>query len=427
MEAAILLVLILLNGVLAMTEVAVVASRQARLEHMAKRGDALAPAALAVAGSPTRSLSTIQIGITSIGILNGIVGEAAFARPLAAWISGFGVPAGPSHVGATLLVVVIVTFLSIVFGELVPKRLGQISPEPLLRVLAGPLLALGAFSGPFVRLLTGSTELVLRTFGVRGTEKSPVSAEEIQLLLAEGSRAGVIEEDERRMLQNVFRLDDLPIATLMLPRSDIVALDLEESPEENLRRIETSDFARFPVCRGGLDHVVGVVTTRRLLLLARRGGMPDLERVMEPPVFVPETLGGMDLVEQFRSSGVQMAFVVDEYGVVQGLVTLHDLIEAITGEFKGSGPEASWAVQREDGSWLLDGALAVPDLKERLGLATVPEEERGRYHTLAGMLMLLLGHIPRAGEHVEWEGWRLEVVDMDGKRIDKVLAARQQG
>uniref|UniRef100_A0A832I1J6 HlyC/CorC family transporter n=1 Tax=Eiseniibacteriota bacterium TaxID=2212470 RepID=A0A832I1J6_UNCEI len=425
MEAILLVALILLNGLFAMTEVAIVAARQARLERMAERGDALARSALAVTGHPTRSLSTIQIGITSIGILNGIVGEAAFARPLAAWVAGFGVPTGPSHVLATLLVVVIVTYLSIVFGELIPKRLGQINPEPLLRVLSGPLLGLGAVSGPFVRLLSGSTDVVLRALGAQRAAPPSVTEEEIELLLAEGSKAGVIEDEERRMVQNVFRLDEQPLPSLMLPRSDIVWLDLDEPIEENLRRIEASDHARYPVARGRLDHVLGVVTARRLLLRLRQGGAPDLEAVMEAPVFVPETLSGIDLLEQFRATGAQMAFVVDEYGAVQGLVTAHDLLEAIAGEFHVARPEESWAVQRADGSWLLDGALPIADLKERLGLASVPEEERGRYQTLGGMMLVLMGRIPRSGEFAEWEGWRLEIVDMDGRRIDKVLAVRR--
>ena len=430
MEAAILLVLlvlIVLNGLLAMTEVAIVAARQARLERMAERGDTLAGGALHVAASPTRSLSTIQVGITSIGILSGIVGEAAFARPLAAWLTGFGLPAGPTYVLATGLVVVIVTYLSIVFGELVPKRIGQNHPEATLRLTAGPLLALGAASAPFVRLLSASTDVLLRALGAQRPPAPSVTEEEIHLVLDEGSRAGVIEDEERRMVQNVFRLDDRPIAALMLPRSDIVALDVEKTFEENLGRIAESDFARYPVCRGGLDQVLGVVSARRLLLRAREEDRPDLERVMEPAVFVPETIGGIELLEQFRASGVAMVFVVDEYGAVQGLVTAHDVMEAIAGEFRAVRPEEAWAVQRPDGSWLLDGALPADDVKERLGLRSLPDGDRPRFQTLGGMMLHLLGHIPRAGEAAEWERWRLEVVDMDGRRIDKVLASRPPG
>jgi putative hemolysin len=428
MEAAvlvILIVLIVLNGLFAMTETAIVAARHARLDRMAESGDPQARAALNVAANPTRSLSTIQIGITSIGILSGIVGEAAFARPLATWLTGFGLPSGPTYVLVTALVVMIVTYLSIVFGELVPKRIGQNHPEALLRLTATPLLALGAATSPFVRLLSGSTDVVLRVLGVQRPAAPAVTEEEIHLMLAEGAKAGVIEDEERRMVQNVFRLDDRPIASLMLPRSDIVALDVEDSFESNLARIQASDHARYPLCRGGLDHVIGVVTARRLLLRARDERKPDLSQVMEPPVFVPETVGGIQLLEQFRSSGVQMAFVVDEYGAVQGLVTVHDLMEAIAGEFSAPGPGESWAVERPDGSWLLDGALPIEDLKERLGFGALPAENRGRFQTLGGLVLFLLGHIPQAGEATGWEEWRLEVVDMDGKRIDKVLALRR--
>jgi putative hemolysin len=300
-------------------------------------------------------------------------------------------------------------------------------PEPLLRVLAGPLLALGAVSAPFVRLLTASTELILRGFGLQRPNVPSVTQEEIQLLLAEGSRAGVIEDEERRLVQNVFQLDDRPLASIMVPKSDIIALDVAVSAEENLRRIELGDHARYPVCRGGLDHVAGVVTTRRLLLRARQlGRLPDLAEVMDPPTFVPETLTGIELIEQLRRTGGQMAFVVDEYGAVQGLVTAHDLLEAITGEFQPAVAGDSWAVQRDDGSWLLDGALPIADLKERLGLSAVPDEARGRFQTLGGLMLYLLGRIPRAGDASDWEHWRLEVVDMDGKRVDKVLATRER-
>lgn len=428
MESAVLVVLallILLNGLLAMAEVAIVAARQARLENQAGGGDAMARTALAVATHPTRSLSIIQVGITSIGILNGIVGEAAFARPLAEWLAGFGLPAGPTHVLVTGLVVAVVTYLTIVFGELVPKRIGQNNPEALLKLVAGPLLALGTVSAPFVRLLAGSTDLVLKAFGLHRASAPAVTQDEIRLVLEEGSKAGAIEDEEHRMVRNVFRLDDRPVSTLMLPRSDIVALDADAPLEANLARIEASDHARYPVCRGGMDHVVGVLTARRLLLGTRLQREPDLNALMEPPVFVPETMGGIELLEHFRGTGGQMAFVVDEYGAVQGLVTVHDLVEAIAGEFRGTPGDESWAVERPDGSWLLDGALPVEDLADRLKLAGLPGEGRARFQTLGGLLLYLLGRIPKTGETADWEQWRFEVMDMDGKRIDKVLASRR--
>ncbi len=328
---------------------------------------------------------------------------------------------------ATAIVVIVVTYFSIVFGELVPKRIAQLNPEPLLRILATPLFGLGAVSGPFVRLLSGSTDLILRALGAHRPSAPSVTEEEIHLMLAEGSEAGVIEDQERRMVQNLFGLDDRPPASLMLPRSDIIALDIEGTFEENLKLIQASDHARYPVYRESIEQVIGVVTTRRLLLQLHSTGSLDLEGVMDPPVFVPSMLNAMSMLEQFRSSGGQMAFIVDEYGAVQGLVTVHDLLEDITGEFRAPASDESWVVQRPDGSWLLDGALPVSDLKRHLSWAGLPEEALGRYLTLGGMLLVLMGRIPSAGEFTEWEGWRLEVVDMDGKRVDKVLASRPPG
>ncbi|MDP3226419.1 MAG: hemolysin family protein, partial [Acidovorax sp.] len=262
--------------------------------------------------------------------------------------------------------------------------------------------------------------------GVKETSGSPVTEEEIHAMLVEGTTAGVIESHEHTMVRNVFRLDDRQIGSLMVPRGDVMCLDLEASLEENLRRIEVSDHARFPVVKGGMENIVGVINARQWLLSTLRdkahGGLAD--QPLQTALYVPETITGMELLDNFRLSDVHMAFVIDEYGEVQGIVTLQDLIEAITGEFQPRDPETSWALQREDGSWLLDGHIPVPELKDRLNLDAVPEEDRGRYHTLSGMVMLLTGTLPKVTDTVEWEGWRLEVVDMDGKTIDKILATR---
>ncbi|MFT3718838.1 hemolysin family protein [Pseudorhodoferax sp.] len=425
MEILILLALIILNGLFAMSEIALVTARRARLQKLIDEGDTAAAAAVKLGEDPTRFLSTIQIGITSIGVLNGIVGEAALAAPLAAWLARVGVPAASSGIVATALVVVLITYCSIVAGELVPKRLGQTHPETLARLVARPIDWLAIATKPFVRLLTVSTQALLRLLGVKDGNPNPITAEEIHAMLAEGTTAGVIETHEHDMVRNVFRLDDRQIVSLMVPRSDVVTLDVDVPFAENLQRIDQSDHARFPVVRGGLDNVLGILNARQWLSRALREERDDLPLdLLTQPLYVPETLTGMELLDNFRSSDMQMAFVIDEYGEVQGIVTLRDLIEAITGEFQPRDPQDSWAVQRGDGSWLLDGHIPVPELKDRLGLATVPEEERGRYHTLAGMLMLLSGRLPRVADTAEWEGWRLEIVDMDGKTIDKVLAQR---
>lgn len=424
MEIAILLGLIVLNGVFAMSEIALVTARKARLQRLAEKGDASADAAIRLGDNPTRFLSTVQIGITSIGILNGIVGEATLSAPLSTWMQEMGVGSPVSDYLATGLVVVSITYFTIVLGELVPKRLGQISPEPIARLVARPMLWLATLTKPFVMLLSGSTQLVMRAAGIKESSGPTVTQEEINMMLAEGSSAGVIEHHEHEMVRNVFRLDDRQIASLMVPRGDVVYFDVNEPVEDNLKRFEQSDHSRYPVLRGGWDDVLGVASARQLLAQTLRGEKPTLLTKLQPAVFVPESLTGMELLENFKSSGVQLAFIVDEYGEVQGIVTLQDVMEAITGEFKTQRAEDSWAVQRDDGSWLLDGLIPVPELKDRLAMNGVPEEERGRYNTLSGMVMLLLGRLPQTGDQCEWEGWIFEIVDLDGKRIDKVLARR---
>ena len=426
MEIAILFALIFLNGLFAMSEIALVTARKVRLQKLIDEGDSGAAAAVKLGEDPTRFLSTIQIGITSIGVLNGIVGEAALAAPLASWLERLGVPLPYGGYAATGLVVVLITYFSIVVGELVPKRIGQSYPETFARLMARPINFLALATKPFVLLLSTSTRTLLRLLGVKETSGSPVTEEEIHAMLVEGTTAGVIESHEHTMVRNVFRLDDRQIGSLMVPRGDVVCLDIDAPFEDNLKRIEESDHARFPVVRGGMDNILGVINARqwlsRTLRDKARGGLAD--QPLQTALYVPETITGMELLDNFRLSDVHMAFVIDEYGEVQGIVTLQDLIEAITGEFQPRDPETSWALQREDGSWLLDGHIPVPELKDRLNLDSVPEEERGRYHTLSGMIMLLTGRLPKVTDTVQWEDWKLEVVDMDGKTIDKILATR---
>ncbi len=423
MEILFLLALVLLNGSLAMSEIALVTARRARLTRLAEDGDQAAALAIRLGEDPNRFLSTIQIGITSIGVLSGIVGEAAFAVPVTTWLETLGLGHESSLVIATGLVVVGITYVSIVVGELVPKRLGQIDPEGIARLVARPMNALSVVARPFVLLLAWSTSTLLRLLGQLDQGSPRVTEDEIQALLQEGSDAGVIDQSEHHMVRNVFRLDDRQIGSLMVPRGEIAWLDLNLPIEENLARIERTEHSRFPVCRGGLDEILGVMNMRQLFHQSLRGGV-DLAGDLQPATYVPESLTGMELLDEFRANGTQMVFVVDEYGDVLGLVTLQDVLEAVTGEFIPRNPEDAWAVRREDGSWLIDGLIPILELKDRLGLKNVPEEEKGRYHTLSGMLMLLLGRLPQTGYATEWEGWRLEIVDMDGKRIDKVLVAR---
>lgn len=421
MEALILLGLIVLNGAFAMSEIALVTARKARLMKQAADGDAGASVALKLGEDPTRFLSTIQIGITSIGILNGIVGQAVLAAPLSAWLAAtFDLTAQTAGFIATASVVIVVTYISIVIGELVPKRLGQISPEPVARLVARPMHVLSVIAAPFVYLLSASTHGLLRLMRVKSNTTNTVTEEEIQAMLEEGSEAGIIELPEHEMVRNIFRLDDRQLGSLMIPRSEIVYLDINLPPEDNMRRLIESEHSRFPVCDGGLDKVLGVIHAKQALLSVARGETPDFTSNLQPSIFVMETMTGLDLLEQFRNNGMQLAFVIDEYGDIEGIVTLTDVLEAVAGEFHSE--HEAWATERENGSWLLDGAIPIPELKDKLELRHVPEEERSRYHTLGGMLMLLLGRIPATGDCADWEGWRFEVVDMDGKRIDKVLA-----
>lgn len=425
MEIAILFSLILLNGVFAMSEIALVTARKARLQKLIDEGDNAAIAAIKLGEDPTRFLSTIQIGITSIGVLNGIVGEAALAVPIAGLLVQSGVSIQYSQWLATGLVVILITYFSIVVGELVPKRIAQSNPETLARLVARPINWLAIGTKPFVLLLSVSTRALLKLLGVRETSGSVVTEEEIHAMLQEGTTAGVIESQEHTMVRNVFRLDDRQISSLMVPRSDVVFLDLEDSFEVNMAKVEACNHARFPVIRGNVNQLVGVLNARRWLANALKGEQRELHaQPLEEPLYVPETITGMELLDNFRQSDDQMAFVIDEYGEIQGIVSLKDLIEAITGEFTPRDPTTSWALQRDDGSWLLDGHIPVPELKDRLGLNTVPDEERGRYHTLSGMMMLLTGRLPKEADTVVWQGWRLEIVDMDGRTIDKVMATR---
>jgi putative hemolysin len=422
MEVGILLALILLNGAFAMSEIALVTTRKANLQRRAQAGDRGAAAAIRLGEEPTRFLSTVQIGITLIGVLNGVVGEATLAPPFAEWLRARGLGETAASYLATGVVVAVITYFTIVIGELVPKRLGQLNPEAVARHVARPMEWIALASKPLVRLLSGSTTLVLRLLGLKDLPARPVTEEEIHAMLAEGSHAGVIELEEHQIVRNVFRLDDRQLGSLMVPRSEVVSLDAELPWEQNRARILESGHSRFPVVKKGAANILGVTSARRLLRKTLVGEVPDLAADLQPPVFVPENLTGMELLQNFRTSGVQLMFVVDEYGEVLGIVTLRDLLEAITGEFKPRNAEDQWAVRRDDGTWLLDGLIPVPELKDRLELGSLPDEDR--YNTLSGLVMMLLGRLPQTADRVECQGWRFEVVDMDGKRIDKVLAVR---
>ncbi|MBE0474829.1 hemolysin family protein [Rhodoferax sp.] len=426
MEFLLIVFLTFLNGIFAMSELALASSRKSRLNAMGEAGDKGAQAALTLLDNPNQFLSTLQVGITSIGLLNGIVGEAAFSAGLAAWLQDWGLTEPVASVMATALVVTVITYTTIVFGELVPKRIGQLYPEQVSRLVSRPMQWLARAAGPFVRLLAGSTAAMLRLLRIDTSAVRAMTEEEISANLEEGVDAGVIEEHEHQMVQNVFGLDDRQLTSLMVPRAEVDWLDASISVAQALQKVGADGAQRahswYPVCRGSLDDVVGKISVAHMLELgvAAPGTLQDY---VHPAVFVPETLSGMSLLEQFRAKVGRLVLVVDEYGVVQGMLTPHDLLEAITGELQPSAKTEAWAVQRDDGSWLLDGMMPVSELKARLDLDDLPLEERGRYNTLAGLLMAVSGHMPVTGEKIECEGWLFEVVDLDGKRVDKVLAS----
>ena len=426
MEFLLIAFLTLLNGVFAMSEMALAASRKARLNAMVDGGDKGAFAALTLLANPNRFLSTVQIGITSIGVLNGIVGEAAFSAGVAAWLHGWGVTEKVAAFSAIAIVVTLITFTTIIFGELVPKRIGQLYPEIVARRVARPMLWLAGAAGPLVKLLSVTTAAVLKLLRFDTNAARAVTEEEITASLEEGVDAGVIEQHEHQMVQNVFRLDDRPLTSLMVPRTDVEWLDAADTVAESLKRAgsggERGAHSWYPVCRGTLDDVVGKISVARLLQLGA-DTLGAIEAYVTPATFVPETLSGMELLEQFRAKAGRFVLVVDEYGVVQGLLTPRDLLEAITGELQPGAQIDAWATQRDDGSWLLDGLMPVGELKVRLAIDGLPEEDRGRYNTVAGLLMSVSGHLPSVGECIACSEWQFEVLDLDGKRIDKVLAS----
>lgn len=424
MDLVLIVFLIVLNAVFAMSEMALASSRKARLSALVETGDSGAAAALRLLEQPTQFLSTVQVGITSIGVLNGVIGEAAFSEALAGFIHSWGINTKAAGFAATAVVVTVITFVTIIFGELVPKRIGQLFPETVACWVARPMQWTASVARPFVGLLSATTHCILRLLRVDTNAARPVTEEEISASLEEGVDAGLIEQHEHQMVQNVFGLDDRPLTSLMQPRADIQWLDVRLSVAQALAQAgrEGQSHSWYPVCRGDLDNVLGILSVARLLALGSAHDGP-LEPHLRPATFVPETVTGMELLEQFRARSGRMVLVVDEYGVVQGLLTPLDLLEAITGELQPDTQAEAWAVQRTDGSWLLDGLMPIGELKARLEIRELPDEERGRYNTLAGLLMLVSGHLPVTAECIECAGWRFEVVDLDGKRIDRVLAS----
>ena len=414
--------LILANSFFSLAEFALISAKAARLQKRAAGGDAGAAIALELVRDPTQFLSTIQIGITIAGILVGAFGGATLAGPLAGVLAGIPFIAPYSSPIAVATVIIIVTYLTLVIGELVPKRVAMSNAERSASLVARPMQLLTLIATPLVRVLAASTEAVLRALGVRQPPGPGVTEEDIRVLIGQATRAGIFQEEEQDMVESVFRLGDRRVSVLMTPRPDVVAVDVEDPIEENWQKMAGSRHIYFPVYREHLDNILGIVSIRNLWTRMIAGESPDLAKAIEPALFIPESARALSILDEFKSSGARVALVTDEYGSIEGLVTVHDIMEAIVGDIPPAGhlPEGP-AVRREDGSWLLDGMLPIDEFHDLINVATLPEEERGYYQTLGGFVMMYLERTPRAGDRFTWNDLRFEVVDMDDHRVDKVL------
>jgi putative hemolysin len=424
LQIAVILLLILLNGFFAMSETALVSSRKARLKQHAEEGDGGARSALELADSPNRFLSTVQIGISLIGVLAGAFGGATLAEPLAKGLRA--VPALTPYAGPVAfgMVVLAITYLSLILGELVPKRLALNGSEAVASRVAPPMRLLSMVTAPAVWFLSASTEAVLKLLRVRPRPESPVSEQEVEILMEEGARAGVFEEEERDLVRRALRLDDRPVRELMTPRPKVAWLDADLSPEEIRRLAAESRHSYFPVARGDLDDLLGIASVKDAWVRQASGQPAELLASLRPSPLVPEGAPATEALEAFKRSGLPVTLVIDERGHIEGLVTLTDVLEALVGEVPDEDQPAEDAiVRREDSSWLVDGLLAADKLKERLELRELPREDEADYQTVGGMVMDALGRIPEEGDRFEWEGHSFEVVDMDGRRVDKVLVA----
>ncbi|HLO40933.1 MAG TPA: hemolysin family protein [Phycisphaerales bacterium] len=425
MAFAILLLLVILNGLLALSEIAIVSAKKVRLRQDAENGSTSAAAALALAEDPTRFLSTVQVGITLVSVLSGVFGEAALSDDVREWLEYIEPLREYSRVTASVLTVVGITYLSLVIGELVPKRVALSNPERIAKLVSRPMTWLSRAGAPIVWVLSLSTDIAIRPFGRPAESTDAVTEDEVRGIIEQAAKEGVLQRTEHELVERVLRLGDRQVRNLMVPRTEIEWLDAEATVDQIRVAVATAVHSHFPVCSGSLQKVVGVIHVKDLVRHLLVSDTPDLGSIARPPLYIPEATPALRLPERFRSAGTRFAFVVDEYGGVEGVITLNDVLEALIGD--AATPEYtrdSSIVQRADGSWLLDGGVGVDQIKEVTGLDELPEEEAGEYTTIAGMVTTVLGRIPRTGELFQWQGWRFEVVDMDGPRVDKILAER---
>ncbi|RAM48547.1 MAG: hypothetical protein C6Y22_27355 [Hapalosiphonaceae cyanobacterium JJU2] len=426
-EILLVLLLIFANALFVMSELAIVSARKVRLQQMAERGDQKARVALELASSPNQFLATVQVGITLLAILSGAFGESVISKRLVPIFSSIPFLAPYKDATASVTAVLIITYLTLIIGELVPKRVALNHPEPIASVVAIPMKLLATIGSPIVHLLSISTDTVLRILGIRPSTEPQVTEEEIRVLIEQGTEEGTFEEAEQDMVERVFRLGDRPVSSFMTPRPDIVWLDLDDSATENRQKVIENGYSRYPVCQGGLDNVLGIIAVTDLLARSLCGEQLDLTVGLRKAEFVPESTRGLKVLELFKQTATHMALVVDEYGVIQGLVTLNDVMIEIVGDVPTADElENPQAVQRDDGSWLLDGMLSVEEFFEMFDLEEYLKIHQRNYQTLGGFVITHLGRIPAAADHFEWQGMRFEVMDMDGNRVDKVLVIPKQ-
>lgn len=424
-EIVTIIVLIIVNGIFAMSEFALVSSKRTRLKQLAEEGNTGASAALELSTKLTPFLSTIQIGITLVGILAGAFGGATVAEGLAVYLKDIPVLAPYSNALSITLVVLVITYLTLILGELVPKQIALNKAEIIASKVAKPMLFLSAAAKPLVVILSFSTEAVLRIMRVQKINGPPVTQEEIKIMLEEGTEAGVFEEAELSMMEGVLEIGDLRVESLMTYRTDIIALDLDDTVKENLQKMIISGRSYFPAYEKNLDNIVGMVSVKDILAKIVESGTVDIRENITKPLFVPEAISVLKLLELFKELGVHIALITDEYGGIQGIITLHDILEAIVGDVRSLGePLETPVVVREDGSWLIDGDMPIDKLKEILSVDAFPEEEGGYYRTIAGLIMYVSQRIPKTGDYIELKELRYEVVDMDGNRIDKILVEK---
>ena len=421
-DILLVLLLIIFNGFFTLSEMALVSARKSRLKLKADEGDARAARALDLTESYNRFLSTVQIGATLISILIGAFGEVTLADNLASYLEGIPSVAPYSSSLSLALIVLGTTYLTLVLGELVPKRLSLNNPERIALIVAGPMSTLSSLAFPIVRILSTSTNLVLNVLGVKPPKEPPVTAEEIRILIDQGTRAGVFEEEEQDLVERVFRLGERRAISLMTPRADMVWLDVNDSSDDILRKIEEADYFLYPIIDGSVDKILGMVRAGDLLSCTVRETSFDLRSRLLEPVFVPESMAALKILKLFKESGSYAALVVDEFGSVLGMITLRDILEEIVGDLPYiHNPQEPDIVERQDGSWLVDGAISVDEFKDVFRVKRLPEEDSGYYQTIGGFVMMYLGRIPSPGDSFEWNGFSFEVVDMDDRRVDKLI------